>query len=137
MSDKKQNAASFGYKVCSALCKLFATIPWALLGSGAGVLIYQIYLWQQKKSWPPIHASVLLNRILPPGLLHRLGTDDPLGLRQSALAVLNSSLAGFLFTCSVLLFAVFILVVTWLDSSLHRSAKNKAEIPHLPVGYTS
>lgn len=135
MTGKKQNGTSFGYKTCSLFCKMFGTVPWALLGSGAGVLIYQIYLWQQTKSWSPMRASVLLKRIVPAGLLHGLA-DDPLGLKQSVFAVLNSSLAGFLLTCSVLLFAIFILVVTWLDSFWHHSAKNEAENPHLPLGYT-
>ncbi len=136
MTGKKQNGTSFGYKACSVFCKLFGTVPWLLLGSGAGVLIYQIYLWQQTKSWLPLRASVILRRILPVELLQRLGADDALGLKQSVFAVLNSSLAGFLLTCSVLLFAIFILVVTWLDSFPHHSAKNEAENPHLPLGYT-
>lgn len=138
MLDKNQTkSGSITNKIRSLPCKLLLLIPWAFLGAGAGVLIYQVHLWQKTKSWLPIRASVLIKRILPPEFFQQLSTADPLGLKQSASAALNASLAAFLFTCGVLLLMLAVLVLTSIDNRAAREKINEQKKHHIPIEYAT
>ncbi len=137
LTKKTTKSASIAGKIRSLLCKLLLLIPWAFLGAGAGVLIYQVHLWQKTKAWLPIRASVLIKRILPPEFFQQLSADDRLGLKQSISTALNSSLAAFLFTCGVLLLMLAVLVLTSIDNRAAGKKINEQKKHHIPIEYAT
>jgi hypothetical protein len=85
--------------------EFFILIPLSIGICGAGVLVYQAYLWLRTGYWKPLKANLLLSEFLPASFFQWLRSGDIWqGANKAVCFVYNSSLALFLLVFSFVLY---------------------------------